>query len=148
MVMHAVSPVRQFSRSGPGLLALAVVLLTGCGGPATVITGLVTLDGQPVAQAVLEFFPVSGKGRVSFTKADETGRYRVTVSPTKLSVVVTATKVDGQQQNPYDPDGPLIDRIINYLPSRYGYQEKTPLKVDPVENETTTIDLALTSVAK
>jgi len=148
MVMHAVSPVRQFSRSGPGLLALAVVVLTGCGGPATVITGLVTLDGQPVPQAVLEFFPVSGKGRVSFAKADETGRYRVTVSPTKLSVVVTATKVDGQQQNPYDPDGPLIDRIINYLPSRYGYQEKTPLTVDPVENETTTIELALTSVAK
>ena len=46
--MHAVSPVLRFSRSGPGLLALAVVVLTGCGSPATVITGLVTLDGQPV----------------------------------------------------------------------------------------------------
>jgi len=88
---------------------------------------------------------VSGKGRVSFTKADETGRYRVAVFPTKLSVVVTATKVDGQEQNPYDPDGPLIDRVVNALPSRYGYQEKTPLTADPVENETTTIDFALTS---
>lgn len=130
-------------------VAFAVLLvLAGCGSPATVITGLVTLDGQPVPRATLEFFPVSGKGRVSFTKADDAGRYRVTVSPTKLSVVVTATKVDGQEKNPYDPDGPLIDRIINYLPSRYGYQEKTPLTVDPVENQTTTIDLALTSVAK
>lgn len=146
--MHAVLPVWRLSRSGPGLLALVVVLLPGCRGPTTVITGLVTLDGQPVPQAVLEFFPVSGEGRVSFTKADETGRYRVTVSPTKLSVVVTATKVNGQQKNPYDPDGPLIDRIINYLPSRYGYQEKTTLTVDPVENETRIIDLLLASGAK
>lgn len=130
-----------------GLFAV-LLLLAGCGGPTTVITGQVTLDGKTVPWAALEFFPVSGKGRVSFTKADDTGRYRVTVSPTKLSVVVTATKVDGQQPNPYDPDGPLIDRIINYLPSRYGYQEKTPLTVDAVENQTTTIDLALTSVAK
>lgn len=130
------------------VLFAALLLLAGCGRPTTVITGQVTLDGETVPQAALEFFPVSGKGRVSFTKADETGRYHVTVSPTKLSVVVTATKVDGQQQNPYDPDGPLIDRIINYLPSRYAYQEKTPLTVDPVENQTTTIDLALTSVAK
>ncbi len=127
---------------------LAFLALAGCGSPATVITGLVTLDGKPVPRAALEFFPVSGKGRVSFTKADDAGRYRATVFPTKLSVVVTAAKVDGQEKNPYDPDGPLIDRIINYLPAQYGYQEKTPLTADAVENQTTTIDFALTSDAK
>jgi FlaG/FlaF family flagellin (archaellin) len=98
--MHAVSTVLRLSRSDPGLLAMAVVVLTGCGSAATVITGLVTLDGEPVPQAALEFFPMSGKGRVSFTRADDAGRYRVTVSPTKLSVVVTATKADGQEKNP------------------------------------------------
>jgi len=125
---------------------LAVLLvLAGCGSPTTVITGLVTLDGQPVPRAALEFFPASGKGRVSFTKADDAGRYRVSVSPTELSVVITATKIDGQEKDPYDPDGPLIDRVVNYLPARYGYQEQTPLTADPVESETTTIDFALTS---
>jgi len=125
---------------------LAVLLvLAGCGSPTTIITGLVTLDGQPVPRAVLQFFPISGKGRVSFTKADDAGRYHVAVSPTKLSVVITATKIDGQEKDPYDPDGPLIDRVVNYLPARYGYQEQTPLTADPVENETTTIDFALTS---
>jgi hypothetical protein len=85
---------------------------------------------------------------VSVTKTDDAGRYRVTVSPTKMSVVITATKIDGQEKNPYDPDGPLIDRVVNALPSRYGYQEKTPLTADPVENETTTSDFALTSEPK
>ena len=126
-------------------VGLCLMALVGCGGPQTVITGLVTLDGQTVPNATLEFFPTSGKGRVSFTETDEAGRYRVAVFPTKLSVVITATKFDGQEKNPYDPDGPLIDRVVNALPSRYGYQEKTPLTADPVENETTTIDFALTS---
>lgn len=129
-------------------LVAVVTSFVGCKEPTTTVTGLVTLDGEPVPQAALEFFPVSGKGRVSFTRADDAGRYRVAVSPTILSVVVTATKADGQEKNPYDPDGPLVDRVVNYLPSRYGYQEKTPLTVDPIENVTTTIDLTLTSAAK
>jgi hypothetical protein len=135
------------------LLLLAVTLPAllvqiGCGSRVTMITGLVTFDGQPVPRATLEFFPVSGRGRVSFTNTDDAGRYSVTVSPTTLSVVITAPKVDGQEKNPYDPDAPLIDRVVNYLPALYGYQEKTPLRADPVENQTTTIDFALTSDAK
>lgn len=129
--------------------ALAVLLvLAGCGSPTTVITGLVTLDGQPIPGAALEFFPTSGKGRVSFTKTDDAGRYRVSVSPANISVVITATKIDGQQKHPLDPEGPLIDRVVNYLPAQYGYPEKTPLRADPVENEITTFDFALTSDAK
>ncbi len=130
------------------LVGLSLVAFAGCGGPQTVITGLVTFDGQPVPNAALEFFPISGKGGVSFTKTDDAGRYRVAVSPTKLTVVITATKIDGQEKNPYDPDGPLVDRVVNRLPSRYGYQEKTPLTADPVENEITTIEFALSSDAK
>lgn len=132
---------------GKVLVSLCVFAFAGCREPQTVITGLVTFDGQPVPQAALEFFPTSGTGRVSVTKTDDAGRYRVTVSPTKMSVVITATKIDGQEKNPYDPDGPLIDRVVNALPSRYGYRDKTPLMADPVENETTTIDFALTSDA-
>lgn len=121
-----------------------VVVLVGCGPPATVVTGLVTLDGQPVLNASLEFFPVSGNGRVSFTKTDAYGRYQVAVSPTRLKVVITATKADGKEKHPYDPGGPLVDRVVSALPARYGFQEKTPLVAEPVEGKTTTIDFPLT----
>jgi len=126
----------------------AAISICGCGNPATVIEGMVSLDGQPVPNASLEFFPVSGKGRVSFTKTDATGRYRVAVWPTPLKVIVTATKIDGKVQDPYGEEGQMIDRVVNTLPEKYGYEEKTPLVAEPVEGKTTTIDFALESSAK
>lgn len=142
----------QKTRTSPSSLArVAAALLlavAGCGKPTTTITGIVTLDGNPVAGATLEFFPVSGKGLVSFTKTDAAGRYRAVVSPTPLKVIVTATKIDGKERNPFDPDGPPIDRVVSALPERYGFQEKTPLVAEPVEGQTMTIDFPLTSAAK
>jgi hypothetical protein len=131
-----------------GLSLAAAIGICGCGNSATVIEGIVSLDGQPVTNASLEFFPVSGKGRVSFTKTDDTGRYRVAVWPTPLKVIASATKVDGKVQDPYGPDGQMMDRVVNALPVQYGYQEKTPLVAEPVEGKTTTIDFALESSGK
>ena len=126
-------------------VALSVVLTAaGCGRPATVITGVVSLDGRPLQDAGLEFFPVSGKGRVGFARTDAEGRYRAAVSPTPLKVIVTALKVDGKQKNPFDPDGPLIDRFVDALPAAYSHQEQTPLVAEPVEGQITTIDFAIT----
>jgi hypothetical protein len=130
------------------MVAAALIAVAGCGKPTTAITGLVTLDGNPVPNASLEFFPVSGKGRVSFTKTDDTGRYRVAVWPTPLKVIVTATKIDGKVQDPYGPPGQMINRVVNALPDLYGHQEQTPLVAEPVEGKTTTIDFSLESSGK
>lgn len=146
--MHTIQTRRRRILLGLGLSLAAALGICGCGNPATVIEGLVSLDGQPVPNASLEFFPVSGKGRVSFTKTDATGRYRVAVWPTPLKVIVTATKVDGKVQDPYGPNGQMMDRVVNALPENYGYQEKTPLVAEPVAGKTTTIDFSLESSAK
>jgi hypothetical protein len=130
------------------VLATVLVALAGCGKPATAITGTVTLDGQPLPKATLEFFPVSGRGKVSFANADERGRYRADVSPSKLTVVITATKVVGKMKNSLAPDGPLVDKYGSAIPERYSYREQTPLTADPVEDKTTTIDFAITSSGK
>ena len=148
MVMQHAIVGRRAVHNGQKLVLATVLLVAGCGQPATVLEGLVSLDGQPVANASIEFFPVSGKGRVSFTASDSTGRYRVDVWPTKLSVVITATKIDGKVQDPYAAQGQMMDRVVNALPEKYGYQEKTPLVAEPVEGKTTTIDFALTSSEK
>jgi len=140
--------IRSHNRSmavGSMLGLTATLAICGCGKPATLIEGAVALDGRPVPNATLEFFPVSGKGRVSFTTSGSDGRYRVAVSPTPLKVIITATKVDGQEQDAYGPKGQMVDRLVNALPERYGYQEKTPLVAEPVDGKTTTIDFTLES---
>lgn len=127
---------------------LPLMIAVGCGAPPTVITGAVTLDGQSLPNATLEFYPVSGRGRVSFTKTDQSGRYVLEVFPTPLKVMISATKADGKEKNPFDPDGPLVDRLVNALPERYLFQEKTPLVAEPVEGKTTTIDFVIDSSDK
>ncbi len=62
------------------LLATASVLaLSGCGGgqPADVgrVTGVVTLDGEPLAGAQVQFIPESGRPSSAETGSD--GRYRL-----------------------------------------------------------------------
>jgi len=145
MVMPPVATTSQRAAILRSVAIATVLFSAGCGKPATVIEGLLSLDGQPVPNATLEFFPVSGKGGVSFTTSRPDGRYRVAVWPTPLKVIVTATKVDGKERDALAPDGPLVDRIVSALPERYGFQANTPLVAEPVEGKTTTIDFALES---
>ena len=126
----------------------AAVPLAGCDTPATVITGTVSLDGEPVAKASLEFVPVAGDGRVSYAVSVAAGRYRAEVAPTKLLVVATATKVVGQKEDPLAPGGPPIDEVQHVLPKQYRSPEQTPPRAEPAAERSTEIDLALFSEAK
>lgn len=128
------------------LFAIAAIFVAGCGRPATEITGTVTLDGVGLPDATLDFFPTSGVGRVSLTKTDARGQYRVAVSAGTLSVVILATKVVGQI--PDRSEGGMKDDIRSVVPHRYRSHATTPLTADPVEGKTTTIDFALESSDK
>jgi hypothetical protein len=143
--MRSVLMIGQRSRL---IYVVPLMIAGGCGVSPTVITGEVTLDGRSLPNATLEFFPVSGRGRVSFTKTDQSGRYVVEASPTPLKVMISATKADGKEKNPFDPDGPLVDRLVSALPERFGSQEKTPLVAEPVEGKITTIDFLIDSSDK
>jgi hypothetical protein len=125
------------------VLLAATMWLIGCGRPATEIKGVVTLDGVAIPDATLDFFPVSGVGRVSVAKTNDQGQYHATVSPEKLSVVVLATKVIGKI--PDRTEGGLTDDIRSVVPEQYRSHATTPLTADPVAGQTTTIDFALTS---
>ena len=56
---------------------LVLASLAGCGGPSNVgrVTGKVTLDGQPLADAVVTFSPVKEGGSSGIGKTDSTGAY-------------------------------------------------------------------------
>ena len=138
------STLRKTGLLGHELILAAVILAGGCGQPQTVLTGLVTLDGKPIAGANLEFFPINGVGRVSVTETDASGRFRVTVAPSALSVTVIAIEVVGKIPDPAFP-GSMIDDARDVFPQQYASHETTPLTAEPVEGQTTTIDFALTS---
>src|SRR5690349_4365704 len=80
-----------------------VVLIAGCGGPAlsytaTKIAGEVTLDGQPLADGVINFVsdqPGSGSGDDSAPIKE--GKFEASkVPPGKVRVFIIASKASGK----------------------------------------------------
>lgn len=58
------------------ICSLLGLLLSGCGSSEVgEVYGTVTLDGEPLANAVIEFTPTGGEGRSSFGRTDEEGNY-------------------------------------------------------------------------
>lgn len=59
-----------------GVTVLILLSLTGCGGPDNIgrVSGKVTLDGQPLAGAIVRFKPKAG-GSPSTAITDSTGNY-------------------------------------------------------------------------
>ncbi|QDU35839.1 hypothetical protein Mal4_01210 [Maioricimonas rarisocia] len=115
------------------LLSLAAVGCSGSSGdqwtegrPETVpVTGVVTLNGEPLEGATVAFEPQGGE-HAAYGRTDEEGRFVLTtfedgdgavaggyvVSVRKSEVVTTP--------NPQDPNGPpLKSEQIDYVPEKY-----------------------------
>ena len=130
------------------IFASALLLLSGvagCGKAPTVLTGVVTFDGDPVADAAIEFFPKNGDAPTAGAFSDARGRYRVQLSPTTYTVCVAASRKVGERQE-QDPGMPQITKVDvreQYLPSQYTLKDTTPLTATALAEKTTTFDIAI-----
>ncbi len=155
------------------VFALAVAVLVGCGGTKSEIktvpvTGVVTLDGQPVAGATVTFSPKSADGRAASGITDQSGRYTLTTAGAGEGAVpgsyaVAITKVAAQQAAPAnDPraaGGNLSPEeakmimgqqraatgAVNELPAKYAKADTSQLEATVKEGEKNEINFELTS---
>jgi hypothetical protein len=49
------------------LVAASIMAMSGCGTGATSVSGMVTMDGQPLGQALVRFFPSGPVGQTAAT---------------------------------------------------------------------------------
>jgi hypothetical protein len=122
---------------------LISMALAGCGGPTTIVTGAVTLDGQPLEKAIVQFQPERENDRPAFVLTDASGRYRVAVTPVPFRIVILCQRVAGQRKDEFNPDGPLVDFFEDVVPEEYMTWETTPLRVEPQAGRTTVADFSL-----
>lgn len=92
-------------------------LLTGCGGQRFgEVSGKVTLDGEPLAGATVEFSPVGGSPAYGVT--DEQGRYKLDFSSDQNGAPVGQHRVRITSFNEGKP------RIKERVPLKYNRQSK------------------------
>lgn len=123
--------------------SLIGITAAGCGGPTTSVTGTVTLDGQPLEKAIVQFRPERENDRPAVVLTDASGRYRVAVTPVPFRVVILCQRVAGQRKDELDPEGPLVDFFEDVVPEQYMQWETTPLRVEPEAGRTTVADFSL-----
>jgi hypothetical protein len=135
------------------LLSLPLLLLAGCGGePYKVapVSGRVTLNGQPLANASVTFSPVATGGNLepgpgSYATTDTDGRYTLKIiGKESRGAVVGKHKVRialvEQERDPSD-DRPKRT-TVKQLPEKYN--AKTTLEVDVPDKGTDSADFQLT----
>jgi hypothetical protein len=137
--------------SGSASVAIIVFALTvpGCGDGLADVTGVVTLDGQPLrggsgVRGTVYFQPTSGSGAAAVGILDENGKFSLSsgskqgVAPGEYSVTCSATQIIPSKQAGGTPSGRRITPQKYAVASTSGFQ----FTVEPGSNE---FDLPLTS---
>jgi len=128
-------------------LALPTVLLLGCGGGSGVDTsgvhGTVTMDGQPLANAYLEF--IQSGTRPAYGKTDSSGNYTLEYTASQTGAVPGEYKVKintGDEAN-LGLDGEMVPAVKETVPSKYN--SETTLTFTVVDGESNVANFELDS---
>ena len=138
--------IQARKKCGKALLVFAVLRTSshavGCGNSEVgEVYGTVTLDGEPLPNAVIEFIPTDGEGRNSFGWTDEEGKYDMQFARDRNGawigenkvLISTADVLDERDENGEDRYSPEL------VPEKYSNEVRT------VEAGTNLIDFFLMS---
>jgi len=75
------------------ILTISLVFQAGCSEQGCQVAGVVTLDGQPLSKARVEFIPTSESGRIAIGRTDADGEFKLATSKSVSSVFPGQYKV-------------------------------------------------------
>jgi hypothetical protein len=112
---------------------LAALMTFGCAEPTTgVVTGAVTVDGEPAKSGSIAFFPVDGKSSTTGAEIVD-GQYAANVPFGAHKVEIRVSKVVGQKKLYDTADSPIKPILAESLPPRYNDETELTLDVQPGE---------------
>jgi hypothetical protein len=128
-------------------LASTALATAGCGHSASMapVSGVVTLDGKPLANAHVAFQPVATSGAAtpgtgSYGITDANGKYELkTFDTDRKGAVIGSHRVEINLKVAAD-DGPQIRRP-KMLPPKYNLQSELKFKVEPGGSNAANFDL-------
>ncbi len=125
----------QSSAIGRTVALIAVFLIAGCAKPTMgVVTGAVTVDGEPAKSGSIAFFPVNGKSPTAGAEIVD-GEYTAQVSPGASKVEIRIPKVVGQKKLYDTPDSPTQPIVEEVLPAKYNDATELTIEVQLGDNQ-------------
>jgi hypothetical protein len=127
-----------------------VSLLAGCGGqsyPIAPVSGVVTLDGQPLAAARIGFEPRRqgdsvNAGPGSYAKTDAQGRFQLTTLDDQDGAVATTHEVWIRTYiGPANRSVEIIDAATERVPARYNDATTLSFTVPPAGTDQANFEL-------
>jgi hypothetical protein len=134
----------SLSKCGVAPVVLSLLIGGGCGqsrGDLAEVTGSVKLDGQPLAEALVEFIPQGGKGVVSLGRTDNSGHYFLMASRTAEGATIGKNQVRITTFEILDQAGKQVV-VREKVPTKYN--SATELVVT-VESGSNTLDFDLST---
>lgn len=148
-------------------VVLSVFLLAGCGSsdggkpddsPLVPVSGVVTLDDEPLANASVQFFPVAGSaaGLPAYGTTDITGRFdlqnargRSGCEPGAYTVVVSKFAQKDGTPIPADAGGDVAAALGHeHVPAKYSDPQKSQLQITIPDAGRDDVELPLTTKKK
>jgi Carboxypeptidase regulatory-like domain len=144
-----------------GLFTATLLFTSGCGNDLTAVSGKVTMDGKPLPNAIVTFFPVKEGGSAT-GQTDDTGSYKLIgvlgegLKPGSYKVAVTTAQTAVAESSDIDMNSPEylalssgvgMESVMTKAPKEpipAKYNSSTEI-VKEITAGTTQIDLELTS---
>ncbi|WP_428305093.1 hypothetical protein [Lacipirellula sp.] len=98
------------------------------------VTGIITVNGQPVAAGAVAFSPVDGQSPTSGGKILD-GKYTVQASTGTSRVAIRVPQVVGEKKLYSTADSPVRPVMKETLPPEYNDRTTLTLEVKPGDNE-------------
>ena len=130
------SPAHPQSRLSIALVACLPLIYTGCSETRDdlgLVEGHVTLDGQPLADALVQFVPQGGKGVVSVGRTDSDGNYYMMASRTVKGASLGKNLIRITTYEILDEGGKQVP-VPERVPTKYNSQTELSVTVEPGDN--------------
>ena len=112
---------------GRNLLLCLMIGAVGCSSSSLIeVSGEATLDGVPIEQGVIGFWPVDGKGPSAQARIEK-GKYQIAVAPGNKKVCIEALQQVGETR-PSGPSGPAVPVLNRVSPDDLADPAKTKLE--------------------
>jgi hypothetical protein len=98
------------------------------------VTGIITVNGQPVATGAVAFSPVDGQSPTSGGKIVD-GKYTIQASAGTSRVAIRVPQIVGEKKLYNTPDSPVRPVMKETLPPEYNDRTTLTLEVKPGDNE-------------